>query len=155
MPEAAASRKPARASGLLLSFDYGERRIGVAIGARSTGSARPVAAIANRAGAPDWNRIDALIQEWRPGALVVGRPAHADGSPHRLSTRIARFCSQAKSRYGLAVHLVDEAYTSEQARSELKAARTAGRRRPLRREAVDPLAAAILLESFLNSEHAH
>jgi putative Holliday junction resolvase len=136
-------------SGLLLGFDYGERRIGVAVGASRSGSARPLTTVNNRASGPDWEKIDALVREWRPVAAVVGEPMPEDGSPHALDGRLTAFCRELAGRYGLTVHRVNEAYSSREARSRLKDARIEGRGKRITRAAVDPLAAALILQGYL------
>ncbi|MDQ2696905.1 MAG: Holliday junction resolvase RuvX [Pseudomonadota bacterium] len=133
----------------VLGFDYGRRRIGVAVGQELTGSARPLALLAARRQAPDWDGIGRLIREWRPDLLVVGVPRHADGSASATTTAALDFARHLAQRYGLAVDTIDERLSSKAAAGLLEEA--GGRRR---RTALDPLAAALILESWLRRQGA-
>jgi putative Holliday junction resolvase len=129
----------------LMGFDFGTRKIGVAVGQTVTGSASPLHTLRWRAGKPDWEAIGRLIAEWRPEALVVGIPCHEDGAEEDWSPRIHRFARQLEGRYHLPVHKVDEQLTSMEARSRLGLAASS-------REEVDDMAAKLILETWL-SEH--
>ena len=100
------------ADAILLGFDFGTRRIGVAVGNTLTGSARPLCTIAAEPVAARFERIQALIDEWQPAALAVGRPLHADGNPNDTTPRCDRFARQLRGRFGLPVAMVDERYSS-------------------------------------------
>ncbi|MDX1509278.1 MAG: Holliday junction resolvase RuvX, partial [Woeseiaceae bacterium] len=91
----------------IIAFDYGLRRIGIAVGQSVTRSASPVGIAANGDDGPDFARIGGLIEEWRPGRLVVGMPTHADGSPTELAPAITLFI-EALGRFGLPVDTEDE-----------------------------------------------
>jgi len=112
----------------LLGFDFGTRRIGIAIGQTLTGSARPLTTLNTRNGKPDWEAIGRLIREWQPDRLIVGLPLHMDGTPQPMP-----------------VDWVDERLTSDAAERELPSQRDKG--------AVDALAAALILEDWL-AQHA-
>lgn len=112
MPEAP---RPASAPFTALGFDFGERRIGVAVGQSVTATARALTTVAVRQHRPDWVAIEALLAEWRPERCVVGLPSHADGSEHALAPRILRFCRQIEGRYGVPVVTVDERLSSHEA----------------------------------------
>ena len=92
----------------LLGFDYGTRQIGVAVGQTLTGSAQPLLVLKARDGVPDWRQIAALIDEWKPDALVVGLPLNMDGTPSDMSARAEKFARRLEGRYRLTVHCVDE-----------------------------------------------
>lgn len=143
---------PGRPAGTWLAFDYGLRRIGVAVGQGITASANPLAAVDSRDGRPDWAAISALIDQWRPRGLVVGLPRTLEGGEHPLAARIERFCRQLAGRYGLPVHTVDERLSSREAESRLREARRQGRRRTVHKQEVDSMAAAILLENWFTGE---
>ena len=96
---------------IVLGFDFGIRRIGVAVGNSLTQTARPLALIDDD-GELRWRRIAALIAEWQPAQLVVGVPRHPDGEPHELTTRCQRFARQLAGRHRLPVAQVDERYSS-------------------------------------------
>ena len=118
-----------------LAFDFGSRRIGVASGNSLTRTAAPLGTIATQ-GEARFAAIARMIGEWRPAALVVGVPFHPDGATHLNTERARRFGRQLRARFGLAVHEVDERYTTTEARTTGAADLDAG-------------AAAIILEQFL------
>ncbi len=134
----------------ILAFDFGLRRIGVAVGQDITGSASPLGVVANREGGVDHEAVAALIKEWRPTELVVGMPTHADGSPSDMQEPVAAFITELQ-RYELAVNTVDERYTSVEAEQVLKEARAAGTRGRISREMIDSAAAVIIAERYLSS----
>lgn len=126
----------------LLGFDYGRSRIGVAVGQTLTASARPLTTLPARHGQPDWQTIERLIAEWRPQRLVVGVAYHADGSASDSSTAALRFRDRLAQRFDGPVETVDERLSSREAERHLGA----GARD---KEAVDRVAAALILESWL------
>ncbi len=130
----------------LLGFDFGLRKIGVAVGQMVTRSATPLATLRSRQEQPDWSGITALIKAWQPNALVVGLPFNMDDTECDWSPRVHRFARQLNGRYGLTVHLIDERLTSIEARHQLGA--RPGHKLPTR-ETVDALAAALILETWL------
>lgn len=136
-------------SGCVLGFDYGARRIGVASGNRISQSARPLSALLSQKGQPDWQRIDALISEWRPEAVVVGLPLTLDGGEQAITRGARSFAQALGQRSGLPVHLVDERHTSQEASRRFAAQRAAGSARRRDAENIDSLAAAVILESWL------
>lgn len=135
-----------------LAFDYGLKRIGVAVGQALTATAAPLATVPSRDGRPDWPVISMLIDQWRPRGLVVGMPRMLEGGEHPLAPRVERFCRQLAGRYGLPVHTVDERLSSREAESRLREARQRGRRRAVRKQDVDSMAAAVLLENWFTGE---
>jgi putative holliday junction resolvase len=148
MPEGRYKVQGTRYKGTALGLDFGQRRIGVAVGSADTGGGTPLGAVANRADGPDWPALDRLVREWRPQVLVVGRPINLDGSRHALAPMVDRFCEQLADRYTLPVARVDERLSSLEAEERLRAARQSGRRgRRVRKEDIDAMSAVILLES--------
>jgi putative Holliday junction resolvase len=133
----------------ILAFDFGLRRIGVAVGQDVTGSASPLGVVANRDGGVDHDAIAALIKEWRPSAIVVGMPSHADGSPSDMQEPIEAFVEDLQ-RYELRVDTVDERYTSVAAKQVLKDARASGRRGRISKESIDSAAAVFIAERYLS-----
>ncbi len=133
----------------ILSFDFGLRRIGVAVGQDVTGSASPLGIVANRDNVIDHDRIAALIAEWRPTMLVVGMPAHADGTPSEMQEHVRAFIEELE-RYGLPIETVDERYTSIEAERVLKEARAAGTRGRISKEMIDSAAAVFIAERYLS-----
>ena len=148
----AGERQEMPAGKTFLAFDYGERRIGVAVGQSITGTASPLSTLRARNGRPDWTALDRIVTDWRPDGLVVGEPLHMDGRVQRMTRRARRFRHALADRFGLPVHAADERLTTVEARAELAARgafRGAGEGR--RREADHPVAARILLESWLGA----
>lgn len=135
-------------SGLLLAFDFGLRRIGVALGESMLKSARPLTVIDAEANDARFATIASLIGEWQPAALVVGLPVGLDGQEHDLTHRSRRFARQLEGRFGLPVHLVDERLTSLEAEQHL---RDAGQNWQRRKANVDAEAAAIILQSYFDA----
>ena len=132
--------------GTLLGFDYGPRKIGVAVGQTITGSASPLTTIRSHGERPDWARIEGLIREWQPKAAVVGLPYNMDDSETELAPRARRFARQIEGRFGLQVHLVDERLTSLEARRQLGREATS-------LEVIDAMAAKLILETWLCEQH--
>ncbi|MBT8136242.1 MAG: Holliday junction resolvase RuvX [Gammaproteobacteria bacterium] len=136
--------------GTLLAFDYGSRRIGVAVGELSPPTASAFATIGARNGQPQWEQLDQLIEEWRPVALIVGIPHHADGSESPVGAAAREFGAALEQHYSLPIHFVDESLTSRQADAELREKRKRGMlRRRVRRDDSDRIAARLILESWL------
>jgi putative Holliday junction resolvase len=132
----------------ILAFDYGSRRIGVAVGQDVTSSASPVGTVANGENGVDQQRIEALISEWQPTTLVVGMPSHADGSAGAMTAAIEAFIAEL-GQYGLPVCTVDERYSSLEAEQVLKKARRQGSRGRISKQDVDAAAAVFIAERYL------
>ena len=136
----------------VLAFDFGLRRIGIAAGDTLTGTAAPrPAALANRAG-PDWAAIGREVNALKPGRLIVGAPYNVDGTPGALAPAARRFANELERRFKLPVSMVDERWSSLEAGAALKARRAGGGRRRIRREDIDSVAAAVILERWLAGE---
>lgn len=139
---------------IILGFDFGRRRIGVAVGNTLTGSAQPRPSI-ERAGAalePALAAVERELAALQPARLVVGRPYNVDGSPHPLENEAAEFAAALQRRFGLPVHRVDERYSSLEAEAGLRAARAAGRSGRIERGTIDSAAAAVIVERWLAGE---
>ncbi len=130
-----------------LGFDFGTRRIGVAVGQSVSGTASALLTLHARANKPDWETIARLIEQWRPAALVVGLPLNMDGSENDLTRRSRRFGRQLQERFRLPVHTMDERLSSVAAEQRLA---EQGRGR----QAVDEVAAQIILEDWLQQRGA-
>ena len=131
----------------VLAFDFGTRRIGVAVGNTLTRKAHPLATIAAERTDARIHAIAALIAEWQPGMLVVGLPTHADGTEHDTTQRARRFARQLEGRFRLPTTLVDERWTSEAAQSALAQAGITGRKGKAVR---DQVAAQLILQSWFD-----
>lgn len=142
---------PGAIRGTLLAFDFGERRIGVAVGETSVAIASPLAAIDAAANEHRFGAIARLVDEWKPAAFVVGRPRHADGSPHAVAKLAEKFARRLAARHALPVAFVDETLSSAEAESRLRGTRT----RAARGGDVDALAAAVILQAYLDDPAAH
>jgi len=136
MPEAPERLAPIKNSRTVLAFDFGLKRIGVAVGEAELGTAHPLAPIA----APGFQSISKLIAEWRPAELVIGLPLAANGE-HPLAKRVERFARQLEGRFHLPVARVDERFSSVEAESRL---------RGVKRKSVDSVAAQLLLEQYFD-----
>ena len=130
----------------MLAFDFGERRVGVALGNTLVRHARPLATIDVQGTDARFAAIAALIDEWRPDALVVGVPLHADGREHAMTRRARRFGRQLAQRFGLPVSEADERYTTQEAAATIREARS-GR---AGREQRDAVAAQLILQAWFD-----
>jgi putative Holliday junction resolvase len=143
---AATLRRPAERAGTILAFDFGTRRIGVAVGETTLGLAHPLATIAANSDDERLAAIASLVREWQPALLVVGLPTHADGTPHAMTARAQEFARCLEARFRLTVDLVDERYSTEAATAALADAGVGARgHKPLR----DQVAAQIILQAYL------
>lgn len=133
----------------VIGFDYGTRRIGIAVGNRITRSARPLSIVANRDGEPNWTALDVLVAEWRPGAFVVGLPLTLDGQEQTISRAARLFATTLEQRYGLVVHLVDERLSSVEASRRFAARRADGTARRKHAAGLDAVAAEVITETWL------
>jgi len=125
----------------LLGFDFGTKKIGVAVGQEQTGDANPLKTLPAVNSAPDWAAISKLIEQWQPDALVLGLPVHMDGTEQPLTQAARRFGRQLEGRYQLPVHLADERLTTVEARQSHS-----------KRGDVDAVAAQIILQTWLDNE---
>jgi putative holliday junction resolvase len=137
--------------GTVLGFDFGEKRIGVAVGETATGIASPVGAIEAAGNGARFEAIARLVREWNPAGFVVGRPRHEDGSEHAVAKLAEKFARRLAARHALPVRFVDETLSSAEAQSRLRGART----RATRAGDVDAMAAAVILQSYLDDPEAH
>lgn len=138
-------------SGTLLAFDFGTKRIGVAIGNTISASARPLTTLSGEETDQRFAAIQALLQEWAPVALVVGLPCNDDGTPHEMTRLCRRFANRLKGRFGLPVLLVDERYTSASASTQLNEAGIRGlKQKPL----LDQIAAQHILQAYFDEPAA-
>lgn len=132
-----------------LCFDFGLKNIGVALGNTLTNEARPLAILVAVNGKPRWEEIDAIVSEWQPSAVIIGNPIDEDGGPTELSTKAEKFARQLNGRLGLRTTLHDERFSSKEAKLRAK---ESGHKGDFVKQPIDDLAAAIILESWLNRE---
>ncbi|MDH5217089.1 MAG: Holliday junction resolvase RuvX [Gammaproteobacteria bacterium] len=126
----------------ILGFDFGMKRIGVAIGQTITATARPLDVLPALNGAPNWEDVSRLIEEWQPQALVVGQPLAMDGSSSDITKAAKRFGNRLNGRYHLPVFSMDERLSSREAENMQRDGEA-------RTQSVDSIAAAIILQSWL------
>lgn len=125
---------------VVLGFDFGTRRIGVAIANTLTRMARPLTSIQADTVAQRWAGVGRCIDEWAPAQLVVGIPRHPDGAAHEMTARAEKFSRQLHGRFGLPVACVDERYSSAVVQEA---------------KDVDAAAAAVLLQQWLDEGASH
>ncbi len=136
----------------LIGFDYGSKRIGVAVGQNFTATARPLAIVRVKNQQIDWTHISALIQEWQPEALIVGLPKHADGSECSTTIVAQNFAQQLKKRYKLPVHHIDERLSSVAAAERISDGNKNRNKNGKKKgdENLDAVAAQIILETWFS-----
>ena len=137
-------------SGTLLAFDFGTKSIGVAIGQRITGTARPLNALKAQDGTPDWKLIEKLLKEWQPEAVIVGLPLNMDGTEQPLTQRARKFANRIHGRFGVVVDLQDERLTTTDARARLF---ERGGYRALEKGIMDGISALLILEAWMESQY--
>jgi putative pre-16S rRNA nuclease len=146
-------RDPGQARHLVLSFDFGKRRIGVACGDSVSRAASPLGGVSAGPQGPQWAGIDTLMRDWRPAVLVVGLPYNADGSEGPAAAAARSFAAELGERYALPVQLVDERYSSLEAEERLRGARESGlRKRRVAKVDVDAAAACVILERWFSEK---
>jgi len=157
MPEPAAPEPAATAPSsdaapaLVLAFDFGQRRIGVACGDSVSRTAAPLTTLAASADGRRWAGVEALLREWQPSLVVVGLPYNVDGSESTSTRAARRFANELAQRYSVPTQLIDERYSSLEAEMRLKGARESGRRkRRVAKADVDAAAACIILERWFS-----
>ena len=126
---------------IVFGFDFGIKRIGIAMGNTLTGQAQPLAVVKAIDNAARFKQIGELIEQWRPTQLIVGEPRHPDGAEHEMTLRCRHFANQLHGRFSLPITLVDERYSSAVIQAK-------------RGEIIDAKAAAIILQQYFD-EHAN
>ena len=147
-PDIGSSYRPL---GAILAFDFGKKRIGVAVGNLELGLAHPLATVSDETTVRRFDTIASLIAEWQPVLLVVGLPVYADGTEHELSRLSRRFARRLEGRFGIKTVLVDERYTSVSASAVL---REAGVKKKKRKPVLDQVAAQLILQSYFDGQDA-
>lgn len=125
-----------------MAFDYGTRRVGVAIGNSMTKAGQALKIIAAPSSDALFREIENLLKEWQPDQLVVGRPVHPDGGPHEMTAKAVRFGNQLHGRFHLPVNWVDERYTSVILEGD-----------PQMHDNLDAHSAALILEQYFAEQH--
>ncbi len=139
---------PGMPDGTVIAFDFGEKRIGVAVGETLLGQAHPLAVIRAQSNDERFAAISQLLAEWTPQQLVVGLPSHADGSPNAMTPRCQKFAERLHRRFLLPVALADERLTSVEAESLL---RETGHNSKSAKPLLDAVAAQLILQFWLDT----
>jgi putative holliday junction resolvase len=143
------AQRPSAPARIVLAFDFGRRRIGVACGDTVSRTAAPLDAVPSGSAGPRWEVIESLFREWQPALTVVGLPYNVDGSDSAMTQAAREFAAELERRCRLPVVLVDERYSSREAEARLKSARKSGlRRRRVVKADVDAAAACVILERW-------
>ncbi len=144
---------PELVSGTLLGFDFGLKRVGIAVGTLELGLAHPLETISSEITNVRFARIAELISQWQPVALIVGMPQYDDGVPHEFAPTCLRFANRLHGRFGLPVFWVDERYSSVAASSALNEQGVRGRKQKI---ILDQVAAQQILQQYFDeSDSAH
>jgi putative Holliday junction resolvase len=144
----ASTAAPFPNTGTVLAFDFGEKRIGVAVGDFGVRIAHPLTTISAEDNATRFGEIEKLVSEWKPLQLVVGLPMHADGTEHEVSRLARRFAQRLQGRFGISATLLDERLTSHAAETRLK---ESGLRADRTKHGLDAAAAREILEAYFES----
>jgi putative holliday junction resolvase len=138
---------------VILAFDFGLRRIGVACGDSVSRTSSPLEPVLSGPSGPRWERVAALMRDWQPDLAVVGLPYNVDGTDSTMTVAARTFAAQLAQRHAVRVVLVDERYSSREAEARLKAARESGlRRRRVAKADVDAAAACVILERWFTEK---
>jgi putative holliday junction resolvase len=138
-------------SGTVLAFDFGEKRIGVAVGETLLSLAHPLLTIDAEENAAKFEQIAALLQEWQPVLLIVGLPMTMDGDAHAMTALAQKFAQRLEGRFNLPVMMVDERLSSAEAAQSLREAGITGR---AQKQHLDQVAAQTILQSYFDAYHS-
>lgn len=140
----------------LLGFDFGTKRIGIAIAQEVTGTANPLTTITAVKHKPDWDSISKIIKEWQPDLLIVGLPLHMDGTEQAMTQAARLFSNQLNGRYQIPIALMDERLSSNEAESilsEQSSSRSLFRGSLFPDKAqIDMISAQLILQSWMSSQ---
>lgn len=129
----------------LICFDFGKKRIGVAIGQTVTQTARPLVTIQAKDGIPDWQDVTKLVKKWHPDAFIVGIPLNMDDTDQPITQSAREFAKTLKDQYNLPVYEMDERLTTKDARERLFAE---GGYKALQGGQIDQVAAQLILQNW-------
>lgn len=142
----------AKANKQVLSFDFGLTQIGLASASTLSAMASELCTLAAKDGAPNWQELEAFIQEWKPDICLVGLPLNMDGSESESSGRARKFANQLHGRFGVSIELVDERLSSFEAK---EMAREIGHKGDYKKAPIDALAAKLLAEQWLRQNDSN
>ena len=136
----------------ILGFDFGEKRIGVAVGNTITSQASALTTLHVQSNAERLAAVEKLVREWQPASFVVGQPEHADGSPHEVAHLAQKFGNRLKEKFRLPVNYVNETLSSTEASRMLSARGVKG---IAQKSEIDAVAAQVILQSYLDERASH
>ena len=136
----------------VIAFDYGERRIGVALGIIDLQTANPLTTLIVPATGLPWDKITSIIEEWKPVSIVVGCVEHTTQNNNAIQKNVQNFCKALNTRYHLPIETIDESYSSVKAYEILKDLRNKGRKK-INKTDIDKASAAIILNSWFSSKN--
>lgn len=134
----------------VIGFDYGTRRIGIAIGVLDMQTANPLTTLTVPPSGIPWDKITTIIEEWKPSTLVVGTVSHSTQNNNAIQKQVGNFCKTLNKRYHLPVETIDESNTSVKAYEILKDLRSKGQRKKINKTDIDKASAAIILDSWFS-----
>lgn len=132
-----------------LGFDFGMKRIGVAVGQTLLKTATPLDTLTSKQGKPNWDAITKLIKQWEVDVIVVGIPLNMDGTEQAITYAAKQFANQCRKQFSIPVYGIDERLTTVEARQQIF---EEGGYRALKQSQVDSIAAKIILETWMNSQ---
>ena len=124
---------------IAMGFDFGQSKIGIAVGQSVTGTATPLGIVKARDGKPDWQAVDSYVAEWKPSVMIVGLPLNMDDTMSEMGEAAAKFGRRLNGRYNLPVEMVDERLSTFEARGMSD------------EDQVDAIAAKLILETYLQT----
>ena len=137
-----------KAPNTLLGFDFGTKSIGVATGQMITATAQPIAAIKANDGIPNWDTVEAVLNEWKPDLIVIGLPLNMDGTEQPITQRAKKFGNRLAGRFGAKIAFQDERLTTASAKEFIF---DRGGYKALEKGKIDSVSAALILESWMES----
>ena len=151
------NKKPIKTQRTLLGFDFGTKRIGIAIAQEVTGTVNPLITLKAKNHKPDWDAISKLITEWQPDLCVVGLPLHMDGTEQTMTQAAKRFANQLNGRYQIPVEMMDERLSSDEAEQLLKeqaSSRPGSQKHSLFQDKaqIDMISAQLILQSWMSQQ---
>lgn len=152
MHSAPAKVRKARTAETILGFDFGEKRIGVAVANTVTSQAQALTTLHVESNAARLNAVEKLVTEWQPASFVVGQPEHADGRPHDVAHLARKFGNRLTEKFRLPVNYVNETLSSTEASRMLSERGVKG---IAQKAEIDAVAAQVILQSYLDERNRH
>jgi putative Holliday junction resolvase len=131
-----------------MAFDFGTKKIGVAVGQSLTGTASPISVLKAKEGIPDWELVDKMVKEWRPNVFVVGMPFNMDGSENEMTVLALKFSQSLQGRFNKPCYTMDERLSSREARDLKRQVAEEQGKKFNDKEVIDSFAAQLILENW-------